>query len=150
MSLLIWINATIFVAACFILLYWHVIIPFLPLLKQGYLFNLLLLWHFASLRETLMFEECFVQFKLNVTPATLLNFGGTTQKEIEISIYVLRFLSGPPRRLFQILVKKGQYRLSSTWCYIVLWDVVLLVLVLFWINVELKLLNCCLLPLSEQ
>ena len=67
-----------------------------------------------------------------------------------ISIYVLGFLSSPPRELFQILVKKGQYRLSSTWWCSVLWDVVLLVLVLFWINVELKLLNCCLLPLSEQ
>ena len=63
---------------------------------------------------------------------------------------MLRFVSSPPHELFQILVKKGQYRLSSTWCCSVLWDVVLLLLVLFWINVELKLLNCCLLPLSEQ
>ena len=54
----------------------------MPLLKEGYVFKLLLLRHFASLRETLLFEECFVQFNLNVTPATLLNFGGTTQKEI--------------------------------------------------------------------
>ena len=51
-------GITIFVAACFILLYWPVIDSFLPLLKQGYLFNLLLLRHFA-----------------------LLNFGGTAQNE---------------------------------------------------------------------
>ena len=62
----------------------------------------------------------------------------------------LGFLSSPPRKLFQILVKKGQYRLSSAWCCSVLWDAVVLVLVLFLINVELKLLNCCLLPLSGQ
>ena len=74
----------LFVAACFILLYWPVIDSFFALLKQGYLFNLLLLRHFASLRETLMCYECFVQLNLNVTPVTLLNFGGTAQKEIEI------------------------------------------------------------------
>ena len=91
-----------------------------------------------------------MQFNLNVTPATLLNFGGTAQKEIGFFIYVLGVCSNPPLELFQILVKKGQYRLSSTWWCNVLWDVVLLVLVLFWINVELKLLNSCLLPLSEQ
>ena len=54
-----------------------------------------------------------------------------------------RFVSSLRGELFQILV-------SSTWWCSVLWDVVLLVLVLFWINVEVKLLNCCLLPLSEK
>ena len=48
------------------------------------------------------------------------------------------------------LGQKGQYRLSSTWWCSVLWDVVLPVLVFFWINIELKLLNYCLLPLSGQ
>ena len=80
-SLLIWINAIIFEMLLSYFVYhqdkvdssfcgrmFHppllaVIVSFLPLLKQGYLFNLLLLRHFASLRETL----CLISVQLHKT-----------------------------------------------------------------------------------
>ena len=70
------------VTVCFILIYRQVIVSFFASVKIGVSIQLVPIATFSSLLETLMFEECFVQFNLNVTPVTLLNFGGTAQKEI--------------------------------------------------------------------
>ena len=63
----------LFVAACFILLYWPVIVFFFPL-KIGISIQLVVIAN------------------LNVTPATLLDFRATAQNEIGFPIRVGRFL----------------------------------------------------------
>ena len=88
-----------------------------------------------------------MQLNLNVTPATLLNFGGTAQKEIEISYMCWDFLQVLLTSYFKSwsrMVSTDFHPHDAAVCFEIL------VLVLFSINVELKLLNCCLLPLSEQ
>ena len=77
-----------------------------------------------------------MQFNLNVTPVTLLNFGGTAQKEIEICF----------QSWWRVVSNLGLIHMMCS----VLSDVMLLVLVLFLINVELKLLYCCLFPLNSE
>ena len=47
-----------------------------------------------------------MQFNLNVTPVTMLNFGGTAQKEIEIFIYVLDFVQIVHLSCFKSLSRK--------------------------------------------
>ena len=79
----------LFVAACFILLYWPVLFSFLPL-KTGISIQLVAIEN------------------LNVTPATLLDFSVTTQNEIAFPIRVGRFV------FYDGGLMKGQYRPSST------------------------------------
>ena len=117
----------LFVAVCFILLYWPVIVSFFASVKTG-----------ISIQLVAIVTFCFA------TRNTLLDFSANAQKEIGFPIRVGIFV----RDL--VCVMTGWYLPSSTWSCSVFWDVVLLVLVLFLINVELKLLNYCVLPLSEQ
>ena len=79
----------LFVAACFILLYWPVIVFFLPL-KIGISIQLVAIEN------------------LNITPATLLDFSATAQNLIGFPIRVGRFIFYVGRLM------KGQYRPSST------------------------------------
>ena len=79
----------IFVAACFILLYWPVIFFFFPL-KTGISIQLVAIEN------------------INVTPATLLDFSATAQNLIGFPIRVGRFVFYLGRLM------KGQYRPSST------------------------------------
>ena len=51
-----------------------------------------------------------MQFNLNVTPATLLNFGGTAQKEIEICF----------QSLWRVVSNLGQERLVPTFIHMML------------------------------
>ena len=88
-----------------------------------------------------------MQFNLNVTPATLLNFGGTAQKEIEISYMCWDMF---PVFLASYFISWSRKVSTNFHPHDVAVCFEILVLVLFSINVELKLLNCCLLPLSEQ
>ena len=113
-------------AACFILLYWPVIDSFFASVKTGISIQLVAIGN------------------LNATLATFLDFSATAQNDIGFPIRVGRFVHD------LVCVMTGWYLPSSTWSGSVFWEAVLLVLVLFEINVELKLLNCCLLPLSEQ
>ena len=88
-----------------------------------------------------------MQFNLNVTSATLLNFGGTAQKEIKIS-----YMCWDMFPVFLASCFKSWSRKVSTDFHphdaAVCFEILLLVL--FWINVELKLLNYCISPLSEK
>ena len=63
----------LFVAACFILLYWPIIVSFFASVKIGISIQLVAIAN------------------LNVTPATLLDFGATAQNEIGFPIRVGRF-----------------------------------------------------------
>ena len=80
----------LFVAACFILLYWPVIVSFFASVKTGISIQLVAIAN------------------LNVTPATLLDFSATAQNEIGFPIRVGRFVFYVGRLM------KGQYRPSST------------------------------------
>ena len=80
----------LFVAACFILLYWLVIVSFFASVKTGISINLVAIEN------------------LNVTPATLLDFSATAQNEIGFPIRVGRFV------FYLVCLMKGQYRPSST------------------------------------
>ena len=79
----------LFVAACFILLYWPVIVSFLASIKTGISIQLVAIAN------------------LNVTPATLLDFSATAQNEIGFPIRVGRFV------FYLVYLMKGQYRPSS-------------------------------------
>ena len=79
-----------FVAACFILLHWPVIVSFFASVKTGISIQLVAIAN------------------LNVTPATLLDFSATAQNEIGFPIYVGRFV----RDL--VCVMTGWYLPSST------------------------------------
>ena len=79
-----------FVAACFILLYWPVIVSFFASVKTGISIQLVAIAN------------------LNVTPATLLDFRVTAQNEIGFPIRVARFV------FYLVRLMKGQYRPSST------------------------------------
>ena len=79
-----------FVAACFILLYWPVIVSFFASVKTGISIQLVAI------------------VNLNVTPATLLDFSATTQNEIGFPIRVGRFV----RDLMCVMT--GWYLPSST------------------------------------
>ena len=76
-------------AACFILLYWLVIISFFASVKTGISIQLVPIAN------------------LNVTPATLLDFSATAQNEIGFPIRVGRFI------FYVGFLMKGQYRPSS-------------------------------------
>ena len=80
----------LFVAACFILLYWPVIASFFASVKTGISIQLVAIAN------------------LNVTPATLLDFSATTQNEIGFPIRVGRFV------FYLVCLMKGQYKPSST------------------------------------
>ena len=80
----------LFVAVCFILLYWPVIVSFFASVKTGISINLVAIEN------------------LNVTPATLLDFSATAQNEIGFPIRVGRFV------FYLVCLMKGQYRPSST------------------------------------
>ena len=80
----------LFVAACFILLYWPVIVSFFASVKTGISIQLVAIAN------------------LNVTPATLLDFSATAQNEIAFHIRVGRFV------FYLVRLMKGQYRPSST------------------------------------
>ena len=80
----------LFVVACFILLYWPVIVFFLPL-KTG-----------ISIQLVAIATFCFA------TRNTLLDFSATAQNEIGFPIRVSRFIFYPG------VLMKGQYRPSST------------------------------------
>ena len=75
----------LFVAVCFILLYWPVIVSFSASVKTGISIQLVAIATFCFATRNTFVLRVFVQFILNVTPATLLNFGGTAQKEIRFS-----------------------------------------------------------------
>ena len=80
----------LFVAACFILLYWLGIVSFFASVKTGISIQLVAIAN------------------LNVTPATLLDFSATAQNEIGFPIRIGRFV-------FSVgCLMKGQYRPSST------------------------------------
>ena len=93
-----------------------------------------------------------MQFNLNVTPASrllCLILVELHKRRLDFHICVGICFQSSSRAVSNL----GQERSVLTFIHMMLQcalDVVLLVLVLFWINVELKLLNCCLLPLSEQ
>ena len=80
----------LFVAVCFILLYWPVIVSFFASVKTGISIQLVAIAN------------------LNVTPTTLLDFSATAQNEIGFPIHVSRFVFYPG------VLMKGQYRPSST------------------------------------
>ena len=80
----------VFVAACFILLYWPVIVFFFASVKTGISIQLVAIAN------------------LNVTPATLLDFSATAQNEIGFPIRVGRFV----RDL--VCVMTGRHLPSST------------------------------------
>ena len=80
----------LFVAICFILLYWPVIVSFFAFVKIGISIQLVAIAN------------------LNVTPATLLDFRVTAQNEIGFPIHVGRFV----RDL--VCVVTGWYFPSST------------------------------------
>ena len=80
----------LFVAVCFILLYWPVIVSFFGSVKTGISIQLVAIAN------------------LNVTPATLLDFSATAQNEIGFPIRVGRFV----RDL--VCVMTGWYLPSST------------------------------------
>ena len=80
----------LFVAVCFILLYWPVIVSFFASVKTGISIQLVAIAN------------------LNVSPVTLLDFRVTTQNEIGFPIRVGRFVFYPG------VLMKGQYRPSST------------------------------------
>ena len=80
----------LFVAVCFILLYWPVIVSFFVSIKTGVSIQLVAIAN------------------LNVTTATLLDFSATAQNEIGFPIRVGRFV------FYLVLLMKGQYMPSST------------------------------------
>ena len=81
----------LFVAACFILLYWPVIVSFFASVKT---------W--ISIQLVAIATFCFA------TRNTLLDFSATAQNEIGFPIRVGRFV------LYLVRLMKGQYRPSST------------------------------------
>ena len=80
----------LFVAVCFILLYWPVIVSFFASVKTGISIQLVAIAN------------------LNVTPATLLDFSATAQNVIGFSIRVGRFVGD------LVCVMTGWYLPSST------------------------------------
>ena len=80
----------LFVAVCFILLCWLVIISF-----------------FASVKTGISVQLVAIE-NLNVTLGTLLDFSATAQNEIGFPIHVGRFV------FYLGCLMKGQYRPSST------------------------------------
>ena len=80
----------LFVAACFILLYWPVIVSSVATVKTGISIQLVAIAN------------------LNVTPATLLDFSATAQNKIGFPICVGRFV------FYLVCLMKGQYRPSSS------------------------------------
>ena len=80
----------LFVAACFILLYWPVIVSFFASVKTGISIQLVAIAN------------------LNVTPATLLDFSATAQNETGFPIRVSRFVGD------LVCVMTGWYLPSST------------------------------------
>ena len=77
-------------SACFILLYWPVIVSIFASVKIGISIQLVAIAN------------------LNVTPATLLDFSATAKNEFRFPIHVGRFV------FYLGCVMKGQYRPSST------------------------------------
>ena len=80
----------LFVAACFTLLYWPVIVSF-----------------FASVKTAISIQLVAIA-NLNVAPATLLDFSATAQNETAFPIHVGRFVFYLGRLM------KGQHKPSST------------------------------------
>ena len=80
----------LFVAVCFILLYWPVIVSFFASVKTGISIQLVAI------------------VNLNVTPATLLDFSATAQNEIGFPIRVGRFIGD------LVCIMTGWYLPSST------------------------------------
>ena len=80
----------LFVAVCFILIYWPVTVSFFASVKIGISIQLVAIAN------------------LNVTPATLLDFSATAQNEIGFPIRVGRFV------FYDGGLMKGQYMPSST------------------------------------
>ena len=72
------------VTVCFILLYRQVIVSFFASVKTGLSIQLVAIATFCFATRNTYVLRVFCEFNLNVTPVTLLNFGGTAQKEIEI------------------------------------------------------------------
>ena len=134
MSLLIWINATILeMLLSYFVFHQHKLDASFcrrmfhpPLLASNFFLfasvkteisiQLISIASFCLATRNTFFKSRFVQFNRNVTPATLLNFGWTTQKEI-----------GFPYMCWEISFKSSSRvvpnlgRLSSTRCS-VLWD----------------------------
>ena len=84
-------GITIFVAACFILLYWPVIDSF-----------------FASVKTRISIQLVAIATFCFATRNTLLDFSATAQNEIGFPIRVGRFV------FYLVRLMKGQYRPSST------------------------------------
>ena len=80
----------LFVAVCFILLYWPVIVSFFVSVKTGISIQLVAIANF------------------NVTPVTLLDFSAIAQNEIGFPIRVGRFV------FYRVRLMKGQYMPSPT------------------------------------
>ena len=125
MSLLIWINATVLeMLLSYLVFHQHKLDAsfcrrlFHPPLLASNCFL------FASVKTGISVQLVAIA-NLNVTLATLLDFSATAQNEIGFPIRVGRFI------FYLVRIMKGQYRPSSTWLCSVLWDVVLLVFVLF-------------------